>query len=59
MNKMKIAWKKKEKRKPEIPVYDEQFYKDGYGDIAITVLLLLLVLIVALMIFYANRILAV
>jgi hypothetical protein len=56
--KMKIVWKRKEKVKPPVPLFDDEFYKDGPTDVAVTILFLLFLLIIVLLIFYANHILS-
>ncbi len=54
---MKIVWKRKEKAKP-IDFLEEDFYKDGASDIALSVLMLLFILIIVLLIYYGNHILS-
>jgi hypothetical protein len=52
---MKIVWKKREETKRPVPFYNDEFFKDGPSDIAMTVIMLLFFLVIALLVFYSNR----
>jgi hypothetical protein len=52
---MKIVWKKRNETKAPAGFYNEEFFKDGPTDIAMTILMLIFFLIIALLVFYAKR----
>ena len=51
---MKIVWKKRETKRVT-PFYNEEFFKDGPSDVAMTIIMLLFFLVIALLVFYGNR----
>ena len=52
---MKIVWKKRDEAKRPTPFYNEDFFKDGPTDVAMTIIMLLIFLVIALLVFYSNR----